>query len=475
MMLTAVERKQTGRIEGSSRVPGDADGGHNQPMETESYRIAADTYLDHRISVPLDRSGALAGTITVFAREIVRDGQEKAPRLVFFQGGPGSAAPRPAPIGGWIEWALSHYRVVLFDQRGTGASNPIDAAVVMARGEAPAQADYLACFRADSIIADAEDLRRELQGDEPWHVLGQSYGGFLNTAYLSAAPDGLASVMITAGLPSVTEHAIETYRRTWPLTEKRNRQMYETFPGLAERAWDVAVHLEEHDEKLVTGERLTPARMRMLGLVLGYSYGPQTLHFLFEDPFVTIDGIKRLNSRFLTQASERLSFAGNPIYGILHESIYAGTGDGPTRWAAHRARAEFPLFAIPGTDSSPFGTEREARETGAELLFSGEHVFPWQMTEDPALAPIADAINLIAEREFKSLYNLDALAENTVPAAGWVFWDDMFVPASLSLDTAERISGFKPIITNDYHHDGLRTDGPKLLEKMHALNREGMR
>lgn len=440
--------------------------------ETDSYRIASDTYLDHRMTVPLDHAGGSTETITVFAREIVRDGHEKSPRLVFFQGGPGSPAPRPAPLGGWIEWALGHYRVVLIDQRGTGASHPIDARVVQARGDVQAQADFLSYFRADSIIADAEALRRDLQGDEPWHVLGQSYGGFVNTAYLSQAPEGLASVMITAGLPSVTKHAIETYRLTWPSTERRNGDMYDTFPGLRERVWDVAVHLENHDERLVTGERLTPARLRMLGMVLGFSYGPQTLHFLFEDPFIRVNGELALNSRFLLQASERLSFAGNPIYGILHESIYAGTVPGGTRWAAHRARDEFPQFAIPGSEQSPFSTEREARQAGAEFLFSGEHVFPWQMVEDPALSPIAEAVNVVAEREFDSLYDLDVLAANRVPASGWVYWDDMFVPASLSLETADLINGFTPILTNDYHHDGLRVDGARLLERMHTLNHQ---
>ena len=444
-------------------------------METETYRIGADTYSDMRMSAPLDRSGSIAGEIKIFAREIVRDGHEKAPRLVFFQGGPGSPAPRPAPLGGWIDWALSHYRVVLFDQRGTGASTPLDADTILAQGDPHAQADYLACFRADSIIADAEELRRELQDDKPWHVLGQSYGGFINTAYLSTAPEGLASVMITAGLPSVTEHAIETYRKTWPLTHKRNRQMYETFPGLAERTWDVAVHLESHDEHLVTGERLTPERMRMLGIILGYSYGPQSLHFLFEDPFTTVRGTKKLTSRFLIQASQQLSFSSNPLYGILHESIYGGTSGGPTGWAAHRARAEFPQFAIPGTADSPYSSEREARRAGEDMLFSGEHVFPWQMTQDPALAPVADAINIVAGRHFPSLYDLEVLAENTVPATGWVYWDDMFVPAALSLDTAERIKGFKPLITNDYHHDGLRIDGAALLEKMHIVNARARR
>lgn len=442
-------------------------------LETLTYRIAHDTHLDHRMTVPLDRSGSIPGTITLFAREIVRDGREKAPRLVFFQGGPGSPAPRPAPLGGWIEWALGHYRVVLIDQRGTGASSPIDAATVVAQGDAAAQADHLACFRTDSIIEDAEDLRRELQGDEPWHVLGQSYGGFINTAYLSAAPESLASVMITAGLPSVTEHAIETYRLTWPLTEKRNREMFETFPGLRDRVWDVAVHLEENEERLVSGEHLTSRRLRMLGLVLGYSYGPQSLHFLFEDPFTVTAGEKRLTSRFLTQVSERLSFAGNPIYGVLHETIYAGTAGGPTAWAAHRARDEFPQFALPGTDASPFATEKEARDAGADLLFSGEHVFPWQMREDPALAPMADAVDILASRSFDSLYDLDVLTENTIPASGWVFWDDMFVPAELSLKTADRIRGFKPLLTNEHHHDGLRADGARLLERMHAVNQQG--
>lgn len=445
---------------------------HNQSMtiETERYRIGRDTFSDHRIEVPLDRSGKLAGNISVFAREVVRDGQEKAPRLVFFQGGPGSPAPRPAPVGGWVDWLLNHYRVILFDQRGTGASSPIDSAIVTAQGDSAAQADYLACFRADAIIDDAEQLRQELQGDKPWHVLGQSFGGFINTAYLSRAPYGLASVMITAGLPSVSKHADETYRLTWASTKARNEEMFRSFPGLHDRVWDVAVHLENSDERLVTGERLTPARLRMLGLVLGYSYGPQTLRFLFEDPFTVIKGEKKLNSRFLLQVSDRLSFAQNPIYGVLHESIYSGTAGGPTSWSAHRMRNEFPDHALPGTEQSPHETEKAAQQAGAQFLFSGEHVFPWQISDDPSLAPMAEAANLVAERSFPRLYNTEVLNENTVPASGWVFWDDMFVPASLSLETAAQIRGFKPFLTNDYHHDGLRADGPKLLERMHSWN-----
>jgi hypothetical protein len=58
------------------------------------------------------------------------------------------------------------------------------------------QADYLTCFRADSIVLDAELIRRELIGSEPWSVLGQSFGGFCVTSYLSFAPDGLREALL---------------------------------------------------------------------------------------------------------------------------------------------------------------------------------------------------------------------------------------------------------------------------------------
>src|SRR5699024_7487623 len=147
------------------------------------------------------------GTIEVFAREIVPDGGAHLPRLVWFQGGPGSRADRPGMFSGWLGRALADFRVVLLDQRGTGRSTPADAATIPALGDATTQADYLACLRADAIVADAELLRRELQGEEPWTVLGQSYGGFITTCYLSQAPEGLAGAMITAGLPGLRTSA----------------------------------------------------------------------------------------------------------------------------------------------------------------------------------------------------------------------------------------------------------------------------
>jgi pimeloyl-ACP methyl ester carboxylesterase len=66
------------------------------------------------------------------------------------------------------------------DQRGTGRSTPVGEIP----GETPAaQAAYLADFRADSIVRDAELIRAEL-GGQRWSVLGQSFGGFSSMTYL---------------------------------------------------------------------------------------------------------------------------------------------------------------------------------------------------------------------------------------------------------------------------------------------------
>ena len=92
--------------------------------------------------------------------------------------------------------------MLLLDSRGNGRSSVVLPQTLARRGDAKAQAAYLKHFRADSIVNDAELIRRQLVGaDEPWSVLGQSYGGFCAVHYLSAHPQGLREVLVTGGLP----------------------------------------------------------------------------------------------------------------------------------------------------------------------------------------------------------------------------------------------------------------------------------
>ncbi|WP_432502306.1 alpha/beta fold hydrolase [Kineococcus arenarius] len=437
-------------------VPAPATG-----LATESHRVDGHDVHEHVLTVPLDRTGRAPGAVEVFAREYVRDGRERAPRLVFFQGGPGNPAPRPDVVGGWLDRALEEFRVVLLDQRGTGRSTPLDAQSLGEVGDAAAQAEHLVHFRADAIVADAEALRRALQDGEPWWALGQSYGGFVITCYLSQAPEGLAGALVTAGLPGLRCSADEVYRATYAQTAVRNEEFFARYPRDEAVARAVAQHLDGTEEFLPTGEGLSSARFRTLGIALGQQSGFDALHFVLEDPFTTVRGERRLRQRFLLEAGRRLSFAAHPLYAVLHESIYAqgpATG-GATAWSAHRVREEFAGFSLDAPAGAPF-------------RFTGEHVYPWQFEQDPALVPLRGAADLLAERaDLPPLYDPDVLARNTVPLAAAVYVDDMFVPYALSARTAREVRGARTFVTNAYQHDGLRMDGRRLLDGLLELVR----
>src|ERR1041384_5825430 len=114
---------------------------------------------EHELDVPLDHDQPEGERITVFAREVADPDGRDRPFLVFLQGGPGFAPPRPTrqpSSPGWLDRALQDFRVLMLDQRGTGRSSPIGALPGLTPAE---QADYLKHFRADSIVRDAEAIR----------------------------------------------------------------------------------------------------------------------------------------------------------------------------------------------------------------------------------------------------------------------------------------------------------------------------
>ena len=176
--------------------------------------------IDHRFQLPLDHAHPKGAQIEVRAREVAPVGSQDhgdKPMLVFLQGGPGFGAPRPNDNSGWIGKALETYRVLLLDERGTGRSSPLSFQTLGRLNSPGDQAAYLKHFRSDSIVLDCEWVRRELLGEStPWTVLGQSYGGFCATHYLSAAPHGLREVLITGGLPQLAGPTDDVYRLTYP-------------------------------------------------------------------------------------------------------------------------------------------------------------------------------------------------------------------------------------------------------------------
>jgi pimeloyl-ACP methyl ester carboxylesterase len=151
------------------------------------------TTTEHAVTVPLDHAQPDGETIEVFARELcdVDKVGDDLPWLLFLQGGPGGASPRPLYPDAWIRAALASYRLLLLDQRGTGRSTPVLAQTADRFPTSKALADYLAHFRADAIVGDAEILRQQVGQGAQWSTLGQSYGGFITVTYLSRAPEAL--------------------------------------------------------------------------------------------------------------------------------------------------------------------------------------------------------------------------------------------------------------------------------------------
>lgn len=416
---------------------------------SEPYLLPGFRVTDHTVVVPLDHGTPSGPSIEVFAREVTSiDGAyADRPWLVFLQGGPGSSSPRPASGVGdaWLAAATEHHRVLLLDQRGTGRSTPISAQTVSHHSD-DSLAAYLRHFRADSIVADCEVLRREVAGGERWFTLGQSYGGFCTMTYLSQAPEALLGCYVTGGLPGLTATADEVYARTLPRVVAKNAAYYARYPGDAAAVRAIADHLDAEDVRLPDGDRLTTRRLRVLGSVFGMSYGYERVHWLLEGAWHG----DRLADGFLHQVMALTGFVDTPLF-PLQEYTYGGPGSGPTAWAAQRALDQRPELA---EDADP-------------LLFTGETMFPWMFEEIAALRPFRGAADLLAAYDdWPALVDVDRLAANEVPVSAVVYLDDMYVDADLSLETAGRVGNLRAWVTNEYEHDGLRADPARILTRL---------
>ncbi|MET8336179.1 alpha/beta fold hydrolase [Streptosporangium canum] len=398
---------------------------------------------DHVFTVPLDHADPVGPMIEVFAREAVDPAKQDQdlPWLVFLQGGPGGKAPRPVAADGWLGHALKTHRVLLLDQRGTGRSTPLTARTVT--GTDAELAARLRHFRADAIVADAELIRRELCGDRPWETLGQSYGGFVTLTYLSRAPEGLKACYVTGGLAGLDTTADDVYSRTYPRVREKADRYFARYPGDSARLDAIAAHLRREKVELPDGDVLTVRRLQSMGLCLGMSDGAEYLHWVLEEAW---NG-ERLSDLFLYEVMMATGFVGNPLYAVLHESIYAQGG--ATAWAAHRLLPE------------------EFAEEAEPLLPTGEMIYPWMFDEIAALRPFRGAAEILAAAsDWPALYDPVRLAANRVPVAAAVYYDDMYVDEGLSMRTARTVGNVRTWVTNEWEHDGVRVSGGQVLARL---------
>jgi pimeloyl-ACP methyl ester carboxylesterase len=178
-----------------------------------------------RLTVPLHRRGPRAGDGVRLTLDVALQDGGRTPRgdVVLLSGGPGQPARPFGPrMLRRLDDALDGYRLVLLDQRGTGAGALRCPALQRAVGAsdlavAP-RAAVLACAHAlgdardayataDSV-ADLDAMRAAL-GDARWVLAGISYGSFVAERYALAHPDRTRGLVLDSVVPQAGAELLE--------------------------------------------------------------------------------------------------------------------------------------------------------------------------------------------------------------------------------------------------------------------------
>jgi pimeloyl-ACP methyl ester carboxylesterase len=189
----------------------------------------AAAYTCSTLVVPLDHSGSRKGTLRL---AVAAADNTRAPRgvLLLITGGPGQpGVPALERIPKILGAELRDYRIVVYDQRGTGAGAlncaPLQAEMGSSDLWPPTAAAVRACsrqlgarrqfFGTDDVVADMELLRRAL-GVDQWTLDGISYGSYVGERYALAHPQRVKRLVLDSVVPHVgqTDLGVVEFRAT---------------------------------------------------------------------------------------------------------------------------------------------------------------------------------------------------------------------------------------------------------------------
>lgn len=387
--------------------------------------------------------------------------------MVYLPGGPGFGNDEPENHALTYPMLDRGYQLLLLDYRGTGLSTPVNARHLQTLGSPQQQADYLKLFRADSIVRDLEAVRQCLTADFPqdrkqWSLFGQSFGGFVSLSYLSMQPQGCREVFLTGGLAPIRRTAEEVYRALYKKVAERNEAYYRKFPEDIQNISRVIEHLREKKPALPSGGTLTPQRFLSAGIAFGSHGGLDQVHALVLKFTADIVQFGFLSRSSLVAAEKNNQLDTNPIYAILHESIYCTSMGHSSNWAAARV----------GTENDTFlWTQDESKiPKSTPVYFTGEMIFPFHFETYPELSSLREAANILAKYDgWDSLYDEAQLAHNEVPVYAISYIDDMYVDIKFARETAAMVKGIKVHETNGMYHNAIRARTEEVLAQLYRL------
>jgi len=136
--------------------------------------------------------------------------------VIAVNGGPGLSHVYMVQNDLWQRVA-KHRLVVLYDQRGTGASKPLAAN---------------ASQSMDTQVADLEAIRADLHLDKV-ALVGDSYGGFLSIAYAAAHPEHVAKLILSDSPSAAMKDMVHVLPQVFPDIQEEAAAEQKKLPPVA--------------------------------------------------------------------------------------------------------------------------------------------------------------------------------------------------------------------------------------------------
>ena len=311
------------------------------------------------LTVPQDHGDPNSDTIWL-AVTIMRSpgGAARPDPVVYLEGGPGGSAT--FDIEGWLEQAFLEERdLILFDQRGTGFSEPSlncyelegesgqkdVKAARECRDRLEASGIDLTLYNSQQSAADLDMLRRAL-GYESWNVLGISYGTRLALTAMRDYPEGIRSVILDSVYPpevnAYEEEAINGARAIEALLSgcavhtpcnvaypDLLGRFYRLLRALDEDPVEFTAYDPEYDEDLdvlLDGSELVNRLFQALYDVETIPVLPYVIHLIdegdYENAYAWLLGDESAYARARRQQEEDLSDSEGVFYSVeCHEEI----------------------------------------------------------------------------------------------------------------------------------------------------------
>jgi pimeloyl-ACP methyl ester carboxylesterase len=369
------------------------------------------------VTVPLDRAGTVPGTIGLSVERLPADSQSvgftpSSSAVLALAGGPGQAAD---PLAGFIAKAIAPALrgrdLIVYDQRGTGHSDPLNCHNSPALEKAHSEAQLAeqcalqlgparGAFTSEESVQDIEAIR-EAMGYEKLVLYGTSYGTKVALEYAERYPEHVeALVLDSVVLPEGPEpFSLSSIQALKPMLEELCSEgacAHITSNPLGDIA-TLAVRLRKHplSGSVYDGEghrhAATMGEADLFNILLAGDLNPAL--------------------RALLPAAVQSALRGNPDPLLRMKALAEGL--------------------IPNVPLQPKGSqaEREANEEEDNALFLDtsceEKPFPWQRSATPATRE-AEARAALRGLPSGDLYPFDAAT----------VWSDSLVPVCLDWPNA---------------------------------------